>query len=339
MVDLPKYVQRVDDRLYFRRTRVVKGKRTTDRIRLPDSTDDPLFAAAYLKLLNDKAPVSKERGSMAELVSLYKNTQDYRNLAPGTKRMRNIYLARIEDDYGRKPYAGVTKGKLKQIRDSMGDTPGASRNMMAVLSVLYACAVDLDLVQYNPVTGLAKLPIGEYQPWPEKLIAHVLDRASPMLRLAVILHLYTGQRIGDVCNMQWKHVDGDVIEVVQQKTHKTVWVPMHSSLKAELAKVPRHIHWMIYNANGEQMRPERLRDRLYRVLPDDRWHWHGLRKNAVNAMLEAGCTIAQVSAITGQTLEVVAHYAKGRDAKALARAAMDKWESGTPSGTHSRNSK
>lgn len=36
---------------------------------------------------------------------------------------------------------------------------------------------------------------------------------------------------------------------------------------------------------------------------------HGLRKNAVNALLEAGCTIAEVSAITGQTHQVVEHYA------------------------------
>jgi hypothetical protein len=52
-----------------------------------------------------------------------------------------------------------------------------------------------------------------------------------------------------------------------------------------------------------------------------------LRKNAVNALLEAGCSTAEVSAITGQSLQVVEHYAKGRDGRALARAAMVKWES------------
>lgn len=321
-----KYVQKIGDRYYFRRTVTVDGKRKPVRIRLPDISH-PLFAVEYRKLLNEEKAVGKERGSMAELVEIYRKSQKYRALAPTTKRMRNIYLTMIEEQYGDRPYAALTRGKVIQIRDAMADTPGAANNLVSVLGVMFRVAINLELVTANPAHGIDKLGLQEYQPWPEKVIAHVLGRASPMLRLAVILHLYTGQRIGDVCNMQWKHVDGDVIEVVQQKTGKTVWVPMHSNLKAELAKVPRHINWMIYNANGEQMRPERLRDRLYRVLPKGAdFYWHGLRKNAVNALLEAGCSTAEVSAITGQTLAVVEQYAKGRDSKALAKSAMKKWE-------------
>jgi stage V sporulation protein SpoVS len=53
---------------------------------------------------------------------------------------------------------------------------------------------------------------------------------------------------------------------------------------------------------------------------------HGLRKNAVNALLEAECSVAEVSAITGQDLKTIEHYAKGRNQERLGRSAMLKFE-------------
>jgi site-specific recombinase XerD len=129
--------------------------------------------------------------------------------------------------------------------------------------------------------------------------------------------------------MEWSHVQDDVIEVRQAKTGKTVWVPMHARLREELAKVPRHVRWMLYNEQGGQMTRGRLQERLLVVWRrlGVRYRWHGLRKNLVNNLLEAGCSTSQVSAITGQSLALVEHYAKGRDTKALAVSAMAKWES------------
>jgi integrase len=54
---------------------------------------------------------------------------------------------------------------------------------------------------------------------------------------------------------------------------------------------------------------------------------HGLRKNAVNALLEAGCSAAMVSAITGQTMQIVEQYALKRNNRKLAKTAMGKWNS------------
>ena len=49
--------------------------------------------------------------------------------------------------------------------------------------------------------------------------------------------------------------------------------------------------------------------------------------------VEAGCTTQQVGAITGQSDEIVAYYARGVDQKRLARAAMEKLEAWTRGGT------
>lgn len=55
---------------------------------------------------------------------------------------------------------------------------------------------------------------------------------------------------------------------------------------------------------------------------------HGLRKNAVNTLLEVGCSVAETAAISGQTLQMVEHYAKQRNQSVLASAAVLKWEQG-----------
>jgi integrase len=60
----------------------------------------------------------------------------------------------------------------------------------------------------------------------------------------------------------------------------------------------------------------------------ERATFHGLRKNAVIALLDVGCTTAQVAAITRQSMQMVEHYARRRDQRKLAQVAMRKWSEG-----------
>ena len=54
--------------------------------------------------------------------------------------------------------------------------------------------------------------------------------------------------------------------------------------------------------------------------------FHGLRKSAVVMLLEAGCTDAEVSAITGQSRKMVEHYAQQVNRRRLAASGILKWE-------------
>lgn len=60
---------------------------------------------------------------------------------------------------------------------------------------------------------------------------------------------------------------------------------------------------------------------------------HGLRKNAVIALLEAGCTVAEVAAITGQSYAVVEHYAARVNTERLGSAAILKLDARRRNGT------
>jgi integrase len=61
-------------------------------------------------------------------------------------------------------------------------------------------------------------------------------------------------------------------------------------------------------------------------LPRRHLVFHGLRKSAVVCLLEAGCCDAETAAITGQSRDMVEHYAKQVNQRRLAAAAILKWE-------------
>ena len=66
--------------------------------------------------------------------------------------------------------------------------------------------------------------------------------------------------------------------------------------------------------------------RLFRPLGRSGLVFHGPRKSAVVFLIEASCSPAEVAPITGQTMQMVEHYAKQVNQKKLARAAILKWE-------------
>lgn len=69
-----------------------------------------------------------------------------------------------------------------------------------------------------------------------------------------------------------------------------------------------------------------LNREVMKTLRERQLVFHGLRKSAVVFLLEAGCTDAETAAITGQSRDMVEHYAKKVNQHRLATAAILKWE-------------
>ena len=97
-----------------------------------------------------------------------------------------------------------------------------------------------------------------------------------------------------------------------------------------LAEIPRRSIYIATSSLGTPGTQDGFRTswgRLLERLPlPKRLVFHGLRKSAVVMLLEAGCTTAEVAAITGQSFDMVEHYAKQVNQKKLAVAAILKWE-------------
>jgi integrase len=224
---------------------------------------------------------------------------------------------------------GVEGGPLHKNR------PSAANNLLRSLSSMMSWSVPRGWIKFNPCLSVKKLKAGSpYEPWSWEAICLLEKEGRADLWHAAALALYTGQRQGDVLKMRWSDIRENMIAVEQEKTHKKLWIPMHKALKRILKAVPRFGESILKSARGEAWttdgfktawQKEMDREKLA-ALRAQRCVFHGLRKSSVVMLLEAGCTDAEVSAITGQSREMVEHYARAVNQKKLAAAAILKWE-------------
>jgi integrase len=206
--------------------------------------------------------------------------------------------------------------------------PGAHNAFLALLGIIYTFARKRQKTDMEPTKDFDKLPTGEHAAWPEHVLEAGLESPHERTRLAVHLLYFTGQRIGDVMAMRWSDVKDGLVYVVQQKTGKKLKISIHRELKACLDRTPKRGVTIITAETGKPMTPQVVRRELkalgasfgLELVP------HGLRKNAVNSLLEAGCTVAEVSAITGQSYRIVEQYAAAVNQEHLGSAAILKFE-------------
>lgn len=326
-----KYVKKERGCYYYRRRKFRK------RLRGAPDTEQFLLSwtrihEEYEKQPRRPADTISLPGSVRDLVIQYKRSSEYAMIGSGTKRAYNRYLDLVCDVFGEFDTAEVQMRHVLAARDTFADKPAKANDLVKLTRIIYGWGMPRGLVTHNPAdfrsTSVKELPGGEHQPWPEPLIDRWLNEARPEAAWVGAGCIYTGQRIGDVLKMGWGAYKNNLIEVTQQKTKKSLVIPVHPELKKVLDIVPRRsvkiftsfsgVPWT-YSRWVEVQREERSRIGIGRLVS------HGWRKNAVIRLLTAGCTVPQVSAITGQSHQMVEYYGKGVDQEALARVAMDKY--------------
>jgi integrase len=303
--------------------------------RLPDIRD-PKFPTAYQ---NAKAQRTKARGaegvkSFDWLCRLYERSPEFRKLAESSKQLYLLHLGYANTNFrsadGRSwPLSIITAEQVISLRDKFANMPGKANAILKALGALYKWAgkPGRRYVKESIVAGVDALDMGEHEPWPEWLIERALDDKE--VRLPVGLLYFIGQRIGDTVRLGPQNLVRGAIHVVQQKTGTALTIPVNSRLARIIEEdAPKGAMLFMLNERGKPMKEQALRLRLQKwaraqgaeIVP------HGLRKSAVNALLVAGCSTAEVSAITGQSLQMIEHYAKQRDRADLAESAVIKME-------------
>ena len=181
-------------------------------------------------------------------------------------------------------------------------------------------------------------------------IQHFREYAKAHLWEAAALALYTGQRMSDVLVMCWSDMDEGTIAVVQGKTEKKLWIPIHSELKTLLATLEGRLRNRLREATGIESPPPSRTDPCDqpRYAVDARWlqgllvrrtqpACHGraapppprlprLAQIRRRVSPGSGCSDAETAAITGQSRDMVEHYGKQVNQRRLAAAAILKWE-------------
>ena len=270
-------------------------------------------------------------GTFASLIMAYLSSPEYMELGERAKQEYRSYLDQMRERFGHLSYRSMSRRFVIGYRDSMAATPSKANHAIKVLRLLLSYATDRELIKTNPAGRVKKLKTGDgWQSWPEPALERFHEEGDGAARVAFMLALYTGQRKGDVLAMRWSDITDGGIRVKQAKTGAELFIPIHPTLAAELARVEKRGLAIVGRQDGRPYtdggfnavwRREKARLGLSGV------QFHGLRKNAVAALYEAQCTPQHVQAITGHaSLEMVAHYGKGARQKVLATQAMNRWK-------------
>lgn len=339
---LPVHVHRTvaRGREYFAYHPFRGTKRAGPRVLLPgaptlaDGTPNPAWWAAYHAAAGSSPPEARP-GTFAALIAAWIASPEYTGTKPATRENRKRHLRRIREAWGDLAVRALRPKHVLDLRDAYAETPAEANNMLRTLSSMLTWAVPRDWRPDNPCDNVRMLKGGvPYAAWPRSAIDAARDLMVPEMWAVVALAYYTGQRRGDVLAMSWSQIAGGRMQVTQEKTGKKVWITLHRDLAAVLATMPRRSPRILVNRAGKpwtndgfgHMWAEQM-DCLALVTGEfEGLVLHGLRKSAVVALLEAGCSTAEVNAITGQSLEMIEHYARDLGRESLAPAAILKWE-------------
>ena len=170
--------------------------------------------------------------------------------------------------------------------------------------------------------------------------------AGPGLHLPVHLALYTRQRLVEVLPMVRPAAGANAIALIARKTGAEVFVPVHSEYRKILTRI--HIdhpalhlredgqpwtlaaYWTAWQrevtSKTSKGTAAPVTAAAMKTLRDGASVFHGLRKNAVTMLLEAGNTEAEVSAIVEMSEQMVRHYIRDVNKRRLAINGMRKLE-------------
>lgn len=325
-LDHVKYV-RSKGRLYayFNTGKSKDGKPIYNRLPSPASAS---FFQSYAAMKGARDRKVKAPYTIAQLAEDYLASGEFAGKAQGTRNLYAITARKVAKLLGQFPVDDLRRDDLQLVLDNEFAGAGSRNIFVSVLGVLYRYARERQKTALEPTKDIRPLKGGEHKAWPQNALQAGLGASHDRTRLVVHLLYYTGQRIGDVMKMRWTDIHGGRVSVVQQKTGKELDIRLHRNLVAELERTPKRGLHIVTNQEGGRMTPQVVRKEL-KALGDSLGLAlvpHGLRKNAVIALLEAGCTVAETAAITGQTFNIVEQYAKRVDQRTLGDAAILKFE-------------
>jgi hypothetical protein len=336
VVELPKYVQQIvsggREYFYFQKGR---GSGTPGpRLKLPKGPHDVEFWTAYKACLGSEPPTAR---TFDALIAAYKLAPEFTKKAEATQRDYSRYLNVVSTVWGKLHVGDVRPKHVLQLRDAWAETPVAANHLLSVLKMLINWGIPREFSETNPCIHVPKLEVQEdgARPWPAWAYGLIEEHAREDMQRAVLLARYTGQRQADVLRMGPEHVEDGGIFVVQQKTGKQLWLPLHADLKGAVASWSSSPY--VHTPKGERYTPDRFRAAWTRMMNDtpagrirrEGFTFHVLRASSCEKLREVGCSDSEIEAITGMSQAMIRRYLRFANQRGLAKAAMGRVEGRT----------
>jgi integrase len=226
-------------------------------------------------------------------------------------------LRRIERRFPKFPLSALsdprTRGVFLDWRDRIAEESGLRQADYAitVLARVLSWAKDRGLITVNPCERPGRLYEGGARiekVWTEADEALFQARAPKHLHLPLLLGLWTGQREGDLLRLPWSSYDGTHIRLRQSKGGKRVTIPVGAPLRAALDAARRESPIILMTLRQTPWTEDGFRTswgKASRKAGIIDLRFQDLRGSAVTRLARAGCTEAEIAAITGHSLRNV----------------------------------
>lgn len=301
--------------------------------------------------------------SLRALASSYYESAAFKALKSSTQGVYRNIADRLcnEVDRDGKPYADkiaahIRRDHIEKLMDMRKEKPDSANGLRKVLREMMKVAVLLKWRTDDPTQGIKKIkpknkPGGEkgFHRWTDAEVAQFEARhpIGSKARLAMTLGLYSGQARQDVIAMGEQHIslewdtelegEIEILNWVRLKTETSTGlelaIPVHPTLREVINATPSGHALFVVTEFGKPFTAAGFgnwfRDRCNEAgLPH--CSFHGLRKAAATRLIDMGCDVVEVAAITGHaSLKELQRYIETRDRKKAARRAMRKLISGT----------
>lgn len=266
----------------------------------------------------------------------------WQQLSPETTQPNQIRVAEnflstavTEGDpltYGDMPIDQMKRRHVNEILARYADTPHAAAMILRLLRKLTGVALDEEWIENDPTYRIKYRPTYKgWRAWTLPELRAFLQRwpTGTTPHLVFMLALLTGSRRKDIARMKAADLDGEGITVIQSKTKKRVWVPLHELLRDAIAAAPTGGDTIVLTQYGKPFSHKALGMRMLawtraaNIGPGTTLH--GLRKTLGKLLAEGSATTRQLMSILGH--DDIAHaelYTREAEQKTLARDGMAK---------------
>lgn len=328
---------------YLRQERTRHGRmiwtfrRDKEYRRLPDEYGSDAFWAAYNAALEGKQPdkpASAQSGTLAWLVTRYKQSGHFTSLAPSSRMARDYIMQAVCKDSGRVQFARITRKHIQEALDRRSATPHAANNFLVAMSVLFRWAVQNEMVATNPCDGVdpIKTKSTGFHTWTLEQVEQYRARhpVGTKARLALDLFLFTGLRLSDAMVVGKQHIRDGMLSIRTRKTGAGVTVPIFPELQASIDAAPTGDLALLTTKHGRPFgSPSALGvwfgKRCDEAGLPDICTAHGLRKAGATIAANNGASAHELMAMFGWSkLAMAEAYTKTADKARLARAAAER---------------
>lgn len=264
----------------------------------------------------------RTHGLLNSLIRDYARSPEFKTqLADSTRREYARKLAAIEAEFGDLPVAALNNPRVKgPFMEWRADVAAASGPReadyrLSVASAMLSWAVDNGKIDANHLKGFKRLYRANRSEviWLTDDIQAFMSAAPLEMQRALLLALHTGLRQGDLRKLCWTNYDGEQLTLRIGKNQRggvqapLVQTPCTRALRQMLDGMERRSAVILATQSGRPFTARYFSQQWGRAMAaagmdDSPLHFHDLRGTAVTMLAEAGCTVAQIVAITQHSL-------------------------------------